>query len=123
MIQIGSIKIHNTTYSINWAEESDLTKDTNFGFVDYQLNAIAISPKLSSDTRKEIVRHEITHAYIYTYGFCQKESYSEEELANFIEKYGEDIYNDCQRITEFYLERQGGTKEASRDGSKGRIKT
>lgn len=43
------------------------------------------------------IMHELTHAYIWSYGF-DKSSYTQEELCNFMETYNVDIYNNTCKI-------------------------
>ena len=61
-----------------------------FGVCDKTTQTIYIDKTLSSHKIKQVLRHEITHAFIFSYDIDM--SYDEEELvAGLVEKYGEDI--------------------------------
>ena len=38
-----------------------------------------------------VLKHELTHVFIESYGFAQFNSFSEENVADFIECYGESL--------------------------------
>ena len=61
-----------------------------YGVCDKITQVICIDETLPQDLMREVLRHEIVHAFMFSYGVDL--SYDEEELvADLVSKYGEDI--------------------------------
>jgi len=71
------------------ANEMD-TEYSEFGICNSKAQIIKLSDGIPPSNFKHVLRHELTHAFIYTHSRKQ-ESYSEEDLAIFVEMYGYDI--------------------------------
>lgn len=70
----------------------------NDGTFHADTNTIRIL-KNASDI-KAVAIHELTHAYIWYYGFGGGVNLEEELICNFFERYGERIINDANKIVE-----------------------
>lgn len=74
------------------------------GLTDFQNNIIYLHKDLPTlEKKKQTLIHELTHAYIYAFGFSTREEYFGHELiCEFIEAYARDIV----RTADEYFERQ-----------------
>ena len=80
----------------------------NVKFVDYLGGAAGTFHSLENIIRitknyhdiKSVIIHELTHAYLYYYGFAGVEL-SEELVCNFMEIYGEKIIKESERIVKW----------------------
>lgn len=52
---------------------------------------IYLSEELTKITAKSVVIHELTHAFLYSTQIKEDESYTEEEMCEFLSKWGEQI--------------------------------
>lgn len=53
---------------------------------------IYLSEELNKNTARSIIAHELTHAFIYSTQIKEEESYTEEELCEFVAKWGDKIF-------------------------------
>lgn len=79
---------------------------TNFGTLDIYL----VKEGIHNDVFKRTIRHELTHAYLNSYGFIGDDM-NEEYICNFVEAYAEEIceqtnaiFDELTRIYQFNLE-------------------
>lgn len=71
--------------------------DGAFGITDRQMQEIYVSKDMPTGNLKRTIRHELTHAVIYTYGLmASKRKLDEEEICNFMEIHSVEI----NRLTE-----------------------
>lgn len=92
---------------IQWSIIEALPTDTRllindklcFGICEYAPKNIIIDKTLKKDVKKQTLRHELTHAFINGFFIDKKETYSEEELAEFVALYSAKI---CE-ITDKYI--------------------
>ena len=59
---------------------------------------IYIDKKLKKDLMYRTIIHELTHAYVWSYGFDQYTNFEEENLCDFIESYGQSILSKADWI-------------------------
>lgn len=74
-------------------------------------NKIYINKNLQKDLFRRTIIHELTHAYIWSYGLNQVESFKEENICDFLESHGDSIigtancvYNDLLKHLDDYCE-------------------
>lgn len=61
---------------------------------------IYLDNRLIKEQMFRTLKHELTHAFIYSYLIEKKQSYTEEDLCDFIAIYGEEICNMAKIILE-----------------------
>lgn len=90
------IKINNIlwTFSLVKGTDSNLLYDSdfNYGITCYNDARVYISKDLPIDLRKRTLLHEIVHAVLFSYMLRKYESFTEEEMADFVAKYFDKIY-------------------------------
>lgn len=69
-----------------------------YGAISNELGKIYISSSLKSGLLLRTIICEVTHAYLYAYGFVDIDYYSEYELRNFIASYSQYILDDSNHI-------------------------
>ncbi len=80
----------NTSCEINglsWMVEVQPLEGDNIGLTDYRHQTITIEEDLSSGAFKRTLKHELTHAIIYSYGLDQIQEFSQEILCDFMANY------------------------------------
>lgn len=90
-------KINNQEWKIfEVRDKHPKLKDNNkfyAGMTHFVTQEIYIAKRDDLETEKELLRHELTHAFLYAFGFKIAKDFSEEELAEFIALYGQQICN------------------------------
>ncbi len=69
------------------AQFNDMSIDNNFlAYTDFKNLKIYIGNEAKGNDTQLMyhLRHEVTHAYLYSYGFKTRESFTVEELCDFI---------------------------------------
>lgn len=67
-------------------------KVMRIGCTDFLNNTIYLHKSLPTlEKKKQTLIHELTHAYIYAFGFSTEEYFNHELVCEFIEAYGRDI--------------------------------
>ncbi len=70
---------------IEWKVAYDSTLDDNkYGTTFINQCKIAINPLIDKQHIKRTITHEIIHAWLYSYGFYYKDSFTVEEVCEFI---------------------------------------
>lgn len=98
------IKINELNWTFETVEENDerllIDNDEVFGITHFKtLEIFVVKNVLNDEVFKRTIRHELTHAYLYSYGFigsCMDEEY----ICNFMEIYGEKIVEQTNDIYE-----------------------
>jgi Zn-dependent peptidase ImmA (M78 family) len=62
------------------------------GYCYPALSEIYIDQNLPLDRKRRALMHELTHAFLSVHNLSQQETYTEEELAEFVALYGREIY-------------------------------
>ena len=101
------IKINNFRYKVKIVEEDDKNLRMedgyyHFGVCDMKNKVIYLMKKLPEETLDYVIRHEIVHAYLDSYGFLQV-AYTDEIIADFIATYIENIDTDYLKIYKYYI--------------------
>lgn len=99
---IIQVKIHNNTYNVHLIDEHSkyLVMDdgeTHSGITDFVTKNIYIRNDLNDDSLKYTLYHEITHAYIESYGLLQVD-WNDEIVADFVANYMIDIFRTIDEI-------------------------
>lgn len=96
------VKINNLEYAIEEVDEIEKSNDGSrfIGTTDYVNQKILILKGLGNEQKKNTLRHELTHAFLWAYGFAQMESLHYETICDFVGIYGEQIV----KIADEYLE-------------------
>lgn len=74
----------------------------HFGIIDFANEIIYINNTLTLNKLKQILIHEVTHAYVNECGFKGIDYFNEEQLCEFIAMQGEKILISCTEIIENY---------------------
>ena len=109
------IKINNTEYKVQIVKENDehLKMEDgyyHFGVCDMKYKVIYIMEKLPEGTLDYVIKHEIVHAYIDSYGFLQV-NYTDEIIADFIATYMENIDRDYFKVYKYYIKEEFDWKD------------
>jgi hypothetical protein len=66
---------------------------------------IYLADDLNKNTARRVIAHELTHAFIYSTQIKEDESYTEEELCEFVSKWGDKIFTMTDEVyNELYCE-------------------
>lgn len=100
---IIQVKIHNNIYNVHLVNEHSkyLVMDdgeAHSGVTDFVAKDIYIRNDLNDDSLKYTLYHEITHAYIESYGLLQVD-WNDEIVADFVANYMIDILGTIDEIT------------------------
>ena len=100
---MNKVKINNLEYTIEEVDEIGKSDDggTYSGQIDYIDQKILILKRLSKEQKKNTLRHELTHAFLWAYGFAQMESLHYETICDFVGIYSEQIV----KIANEYIEK------------------
>lgn len=96
------IVINNIIWNLYIVDSNDinLIRDDGgytIGVTDWNQKAIFISKNIDYDKFKKVLMHEITHAFIFSYGF-PIDIYAEECMCSFVENYAQQIINKTNEI-------------------------
>ena len=90
--------IGKTTFNIELIEEFD-TNDI-LGITLYASQTIKVLKKLSPESLRATLIHELTHAFMYVNGLKDFETFNREQLCEFVAWHGEEIVNLTNKIME-----------------------
>lgn len=74
---------------------------TNIGLTDYKNLEMYVDNSLNEQVLKRTIIHEVTHAYLFSYGFDAL--MSEEELCDFISSNAQNILNLSNSLYKRYI--------------------
>lgn len=101
-----TIRINGIDYNITLAEPGDerLKCDgtDRCGTTYYASGNIYIDSSLPVVTMRQVVMHELTHAYIMAYGFIHRARFIAEELCDFMAAYADAISFDANAVMRHY---------------------
>lgn len=90
------VLINNISWTFNLVKGTDSNllydNDFNYGITCYNDACVYVSKDLPNDLRKRTLLHETVHAVLFSYMLRKYESFTEEELADFVAKYFDIIY-------------------------------
>lgn len=75
----------------------------SFGTTLIHYQKIYLDKDLAPLLKRKVLRHELSHAFLYCYLLDRKEEYSEEEVAEFVALYSPQILDICNK----YFEKKG----------------
>lgn len=112
------IKINNLEWEVCFVEcpnginKLDIkdTDEHSLGLTRRSCDMILINKDLPYDLMKRTVDHELVHAYLWSYGLSQFQSFSEENVADFFETHARSILRDSRYILDKYKEAKNGTE-------------
>jgi len=99
--------INNLHWNIDWVEQDSSTLDCEgteqVCGITYRTKChIFINNNLPLDLMKRTIAHELTHAYIWSYGLMQFENFNEENVCDFMESFGSKIMKQTKKVLDFY---------------------
>lgn len=97
------IKINKLTYTIEFVTTTFV--ENTLGTCESSAGKIQVLNSLSKEQTRQTLIHELTHAYLWAYGFFEWAS-NEEAMCNFIGTYADDII----KHTDYILEKRGERK-------------
>ena len=65
-------------------DENGILPEERFGSTYYTTQTIIINKNICEEARHRTLIHELIHAYTYSIGYNEKETYNREELSEFI---------------------------------------
>lgn len=74
---------------INWTVHTEDTGNTNIGLTDYRSLDIAVEASLPYEVMYRTLKHELTHAIIYSYGLDQIGKFNQEVVCDFMANYSD----------------------------------
>ena len=99
------ININGYVWDIIYTSNSDNLKRSDgtitLGVTDINLMSIFVYSKLNDYIRSKVLIHELTHAYMFSYGYYIPIE-QEEFICSFVENYAIDIINKCDDIISNY---------------------
>ncbi len=112
------LKINNLNWEVcfvkcqNGINKLDLkdTDENSLGLTRRSCDMIIINKDLPDDLMKRTIDHEMVHAYCWSYGLSQYQSFTEENLADFFETYARSILRDSRYVLDKYKEARDGTE-------------
>lgn len=102
------LKINDVKWTIYKCKKDDeaLKIDENsiiFGITKFSTASIFVrTEEMNEDIIYRTLKHELAHAYIYSFGFVGDDMH-EENICNFIESHAENIVNDAKKIFKEFL--------------------
>lgn len=88
------ININGILWNVIYTSDYDYLKRSDgvitLGVTDVNLKSIYVYSKLNSYMRRKVLIHELTHAFIFSYGYYLPID-QEEFVCSFVENYGFDI--------------------------------
>lgn len=91
-----TVLINNISWTFDLVKGTDsnllYNNDFNYGITCYNDAHVYVSKDLPIDLRKRTLLHETVHAILFSYMLRKYESFTEEELADFVAKYFDIIY-------------------------------
>lgn len=90
------LKVNGISYKVML---DDAMEDLGQFYADEQIIKIRKTPKCKI---LSTIKHELTHAYLYSYGFSQVEL-NEEIICDFFEMYGERIIADSKKVYKYLV--------------------
>ena len=89
------IKINNILVSVEFVDKTD--NENILGTFYAKQSKIVVLKSLDSGNKKMTLIHEITHAFIWCYGF-KGGKLNDEDICNFVGAYGEKIIDYANKI-------------------------
>ena len=90
-------KINNLTWTIREVETRSAELIVNgsqcFGVCKHYTQEIMIDETLKPDAKLQVLKHELTHAFIRCHLLDYQEHYTEEDMCEFVALYSEQINN------------------------------
>ena len=103
-----NIKIADLTWEVEFEEDLSVLIPEQFeirdgcGLTFPTKLLILINSALPEELLFRTIIHELTHAYIWSYGWDNQEDYTQEDMCNFMETFNIRIYEDARKIYETY---------------------
>lgn len=100
------IKINNNVYKVIFLGSKDErleleNGDYRCGMTDFVKKEIYINKEMCWDSMRYTILHELSHAYIESYGMLQVE-FTDEVVCDYIGNYMLNILGDYERIVDYY---------------------
>ena len=92
------IKINNRNWKVRFVKGTDknLCAEDNeivCGITNYGKSTIYINKEIDDDVMLDTIVHELTHAYLFVYGFGQVENFTEENVCDVFGAFAIDLTN------------------------------
>lgn len=87
--------------NLEW-EIEEVEKETKYfyGSCNYFENKIILEKNLSINLKRKVLAHELTRAYMYSFLLTEQETYTENEVCEFISCYGKQIWS---KVDEYFF--------------------
>jgi CRISPR/Cas system-associated endonuclease Cas3-HD len=102
------IKINNRNWKVRFVKGTDknLCAEDNeivCGITNYGKATIYINKEIEKDVMLDTIVHELTHAYLFVYGFGQVENFTEENVCDVFGAFAIDL---TKQAIEIYNQRE-----------------
>lgn len=105
-----TIQINKLKYDVSMAGAYDSVFKTNgevaAGVTFNAAGQIYIDETLYPAVMRRTIMHEITHAYLYAYGYLARAEFSQEDLCEFISSFADAIIYDTDAVMKHYGKEQ-----------------
>lgn len=97
------ITINNRVWKIKFVSENNKNLcqsdgEQVCGITHYRTSTIYIVKTLEKSLMFDTLVHELTHAYLFVYGFAQFESFTEENVCDVFGAFAQDLIHNAQEI-------------------------
>lgn len=99
-----NVTIHDLVWDVNFTDIVDSDDDNLCGETYKSMTEITIYTYMSEELIHRTIRHEVVHAFIWSYGLENSFPMTEEQLCNFIETFGKEIERITEQIWNYYLQ-------------------
>jgi Zn-dependent peptidase ImmA (M78 family) len=89
------MKINGINWKVKFTDRVDdlyLDGYVRFGVTDRNTNTIYLDKNLEGDMLKKVLLHELTHAWLFSYGY-EMDVEAEEFLCSFVDSHVEEIFD------------------------------
>ena len=83
---------------INWTVHTEDTGNTSIGLTDYRSLDITVEASLPYEAMYRTLKHELTHAIIYSYGLDQIGKFNQEVVCDFMANYSDMLNSLTQNV-------------------------
>lgn len=103
------VKINNLNWKVYFVANNDANLDKNddeddvCGITHFSKLRIYINRDIDEELILHTLKHELTHATLFSYGMGQYETFTEENVCDIVETYGEEIINNANYIYNAYI--------------------
>ena len=112
------LKINNLNWTVHFVDcpnginplDIKDIDEHNLGLTRRSFDIILINKDLPLDLLKRTIDHELVHAYMWSFGLNQFQSFNEENVSDFFETHGRNIIKDSDMVFSKFKGESNGRK-------------